>query len=106
MDGLWMILQMAMLSNNETNQNSVMMIIIMIMKTMSFRGRIINWNLCICLEFLEMYPFNNFKKCMTVNHILNARHWLLSINQIGRIRYYKLVNNANIIKHINKQIQR
>ena len=44
MDGLWMIVQMAMLSNNEINQDSVMMMIIMIMKTMSFRGRIINWN--------------------------------------------------------------
>ena len=29
----------------------------------------------------------------------------LSINQIGRMRYYKLVNNVDN-KHINKQIQR
>ena len=60
MDGLWMIVQMAMLSNNETNQNSVMMIIIMIMKT-EFQRQNYTLKLLYMLGISEMYPFNNFK---------------------------------------------
>ena len=96
--------QMAMLSTNETNQNSNDD---NNNDNENYESERENYKLeFVCmLGISEMHPFNNFKSVCLLNTYYMLGAGFLFMNKTGKMRYYRLVGEVGS-KQINKQIHR
>lgn len=104
MDELRLTVQMAMLSTNETNQNSNDD---NNNDNENYESERENYKLeFVCmLGISEMHLFNNFKSVCLLNTYCMLGAFFLFMNKTGKMRYYRLVDEVGS-KQINKQIHR